>query len=105
MTNREQGASMTRAVQELTSEMSGRWLVTTQGSQHVWDLDKMTYQRLPGEGRQRFPYDEQEVPVARVGAFPRVGEMSMVWYDDPTVPEILERWLQSSRIVSIKEIS
>lgn len=37
-------------VTALTPEMSGRWLVTTQGSAHVWDLDAMTWERRPGPG-------------------------------------------------------
>ena len=31
----------------LTAESTGRWLVTTEHSRHIWDLDQMTYTRFP----------------------------------------------------------
>jgi hypothetical protein len=47
-------------VHQLTPDMGGRWLVTTQGTTHVWDLDAMTYLRQPG-------------PTTHAGAFPHDG--------------------------------
>ena len=38
----------TQTPTELNPEMGGRWEVNTGNSVHVWDLDAMTYTRLPG---------------------------------------------------------
>lgn len=35
-------------VVELADGMRGRWVVASQGSTHVWDLDTLTYTRRPG---------------------------------------------------------
>jgi len=43
-----------REVDALSPESTGRWLITTQGSQHIWDLDAMTYWRLPGNASGMF---------------------------------------------------
>ena len=45
--------SAPETVTELTPGMGGRWLVTTRGSQHVFDLNTMTYTRIPGAGQGR----------------------------------------------------
>jgi hypothetical protein len=86
--------------------MGGRWLVATQGSCHEWDLDAMTYMRIPGPGSLSGPFalDRQPMAITRVQRWPRVGSASLVWYDDPADPDRLEHWRQSSRIVSITEI-
>jgi len=90
-----------RSVSELTPQCTGTWLVTTQGSEHVWDLDAMTYRRLPGRGRGQFALDGVEVRITRVDRWPVLGGTSLIWFDDPEHPERLEHWRQSSRIVSI----
>ena len=69
-------------VSELTADTGGRWLVTTQGSQHVWDLDAWTYERRPGRGRGQFQGDGSAQPIWSVGRFPRVGESFYVELDD-----------------------
>lgn len=35
-------------VDELADGMRGRWVVASQGSTHLWDLDALTYTRRPG---------------------------------------------------------
>jgi hypothetical protein len=53
-------------VDALHAELGGRWLVTSQGSRHIWDLDAMTYQRLPGNGPKQFDYDGEVHHITRV---------------------------------------
>src|SRR5262245_38235373 len=84
-------------VPELTESMLGRWLVCTQGSEHVWDLDAMTYQRLPGRDRGHFEFDGQVLRISRITRWPKVGGQSVVWFDDPT-DALIEQWRISSRI-------
>jgi hypothetical protein len=91
-------------VNALEAGMTGRYLVTSRGSQHVWDLDKMTYTRLPGETSQLFPYDGQAMEINKVEVWPAVGLVSRVIYDDPDVPEAIEHFRQSSLIRSIESM-
>lgn len=86
--------------------MGGRWLVVTQGSSHVWDLDAKTYTRIPGPASVSgsFAFDLQSVAISRVERWPRVGSTSLVFYDDPAHPDDVEQWRQSSQIVSITQI-
>lgn len=94
-------------VEELRPGMGGRWLVTTQGSTHVWDLDQMTYERRPGSRSLSgaFAYDGEPHRITQVGRWPKAGETSLVYYDDPTRPYDTEQWRQSSRIVSIARLA
>jgi hypothetical protein len=89
-------------MEKLGPETKGRWLVTTQRSQHIWDLDAFTYTRLPGDTSQDFSEDGQEMKITRVERYPEVGEVSIVFYDDPEFPAHFEQWRQSSTIVSIE---
>lgn len=99
----DDGGGSEKSAVELAPSMGGRWLVTTQGSTHEWDLDAMTYMRMPGaESRSGgFPMDGERVLITRVGRWPRVGSTSFLWCDDPASPDRLEHWRQSSTIVSI----
>ncbi len=94
------------SVDELDETMSGRWLVVTQGSQHEWDLDAMTYMRTPGAASKSGPFemDGQRMKITRVDHWPKVGSVSLVWYDDPEIPDSLEHFRQSSTIVSITKM-
>lgn len=94
-------------VDELDASMGGVWLVVTQGSRHEWDLDAMTYQRVPGPTSRsgRFAMDGQRMPITRVERWPRVGSTSLVFYNDPNRPFDYEHFRQSSRIESISRIS
>lgn len=95
-----------QTVDELTPDMGGRWLVETQGSRHEWDLDAMTFMRMPGpdslSGGMRF--DGEPMTITRVQRWPKVGSVSILFYDDPTIPEFVEYWRQSSTIKSITPI-
>lgn len=93
------------SVEELRPEMRGRWLVTTQGSRHVWDLDTMTYRRMPGATSRAgaMPHDQVMLQINRVVSWPRVGECSFIWCDDPDNP-LMEHWRRSSTITSIDRL-
>ena len=90
------------AVDSLGPQDRGRWLVTTRGSRHLWDLDAGTYQRIPGEGRSAFPHDSAVVRITHVERWPKVGSTSLVWFDDPERPWETEHWRQCSTIESIE---
>lgn len=95
-----------RHIDRLTPGTSGRWLVTTQGSHHEWDLDVMTYMRIPGPASQSGPFahDGQRMKITRVGDWPRIGATSLVYLEDPADPLRRELWRQSSRISAITEL-
>lgn len=103
MTHQEQNPSEPDQVTEIGPTHRGRWLVTTLGSRHIWDLDAMTYQRLPGAESGRFAYDETELPILQVDRWPAVGRSSVVWFDDPS-SRLLEHWRVSSTIQRIERI-
>lgn len=91
------------SVGALDGSMVGRWLVTTMGSTHVWDIrdDGVHYQRNPGEGRSQFVADGEAVRLTRVERWPVVGSTSFIWFDDLVAPDLVEQWRQSSRVQSI----
>jgi hypothetical protein len=91
-------------VQELTPQHRGRYLVTSQGSSHVFDLDAGTYERRPGQGRQAFAHDVRTLALTRVDEWPSVGGMFLIWFDDPDRPDELGHWRQSSIIRSIEAL-
>jgi hypothetical protein len=82
----------------------GRWLVSTRGSEHTFDLDAGTYLRSPRPGHGRFRYDGQAVALTRVERWPQVGGTFFIWVDDPQTPELVEHWHQSSTVLSITKI-
>ena len=79
---------MPATVQELRPEMGGRWEVRTRSSKHIRDLDQFTYTRLPGADSTPMRYDSEPMPMTRVGAWPFVGQRTLVFFDDPNDP----RW-------------
>jgi hypothetical protein len=95
-----------RHVDRVSPGMAGRWLVVTQNSRHEWDLDAMTYTRLPGRSSLSgsFVMDSRAMPISRVDLWPQVGSTSLVWFDDPVDPAGTEHWRRSSRIISITEM-
>jgi len=99
------GTPVNPSTAQLGPDSIGKWLITTQGSQHIWDLDNMTYQRLPGNGRGQFAHDNTTVHITRVDRWPHEGETFFIWFDDPDKPELLEHWRQSSTIVRIEPVT
>lgn len=92
-------------VDELDETSTGRWLVTTVRSQHIWDCDARTYQRLPGHDGKQFAHDNRIAAITRVERWPRVGATSLLWFDDPNHPHQLEHWRQCSWIQSIQRLT
>ncbi|EFV14710.1 hypothetical protein [Segniliparus rugosus] len=94
-------------VEELTSDMRGLWLVVTQGSRHIWDLETHPpgYVRVPGPQSLSgaFPMDRQLVRLSRVGRWPKIGGTSLVFFDVPDDP-MKEYWRQSSAIARIERL-
>lgn len=86
-------------VAELGPESVGRWIVETQGSFHIWDLDNFTVIRIPGPDSHAgpFAYDSQPMAITRVTYWPRVGFSSLIWFDDPENP-LLEHYRLSSTV-------
>ena len=82
---------------------TGRWIVET-NSQHLYDLDRGTYQRLPRPGRGSFAHDNAVVRLTRVERWPEIGKTSLIWFDDPERPQTREHWRQSTIINSITRV-
>jgi hypothetical protein len=80
--------------------MGGRWEVRARSSRHIWDLDAMTYTRLPGLDSTPMPYDGVPVPMTRVERWPAVGKQTLLFFDDPDDPT-LEHWRICSTIRAI----
>ena len=102
----EQPETEPESVEALDETMRGRWAVKSQGSVHIWDLDVMTYSRQPGPQSPSgaFDYDGIDHRITRVTRWPRVGDHSVVWFDDPHRPYDMEQFRRSSVIVSIRRI-
>ena len=94
------GVGPGESVGELGPGMSGRWVVHTRSSTHVWDLDARTYARHPRTPAAAMPHDGTDHPIRSVGAWPRIGGHSYVVFDDPQHPAV-EQWRQSGTIMSI----
>lgn len=88
------------SVDALRPGMTGVWVVHTQGSSHVFDLDRMTWRRIPspssGFGPQ--PTDGVEHTITEMRFWPRVGSLFVLWIDDCDSGVTKERWHRSSRI-------
>jgi hypothetical protein len=91
------------SVDDLSHADTGRWLVTTHGSRHLWNLDEGTYCRLPGDGRAAFALDGIPVKLNRVEAWPAVGQCFLIRFDDIENPS-LEHWRLSSTVRSIERL-
>lgn len=93
-------------VEEITEDMRDVWKVTTQGSEHIWDMNNRTYMRLPGKESRAgtFSHDGEAQPITHVDLYPKVGGFSRVWFDDPDFPEHVELFRQSSTITRIERV-
>ena len=91
---------------ELTPQNTGRWLITTQGTVHLWDLDQMTYVRMPSEASKpgSMGHDHRPVPLTRAVRWPKIGECSCIWYDDPD-SKLWEHWRISSEVQKIERLA
>lgn len=82
--NRAAGAEVTALAPGLT----GTWEVQTSSSMHVWDLDRFTYTRVPGSAAARMTGDGVPHRIISVVAWPTVGNMSHVVFNDPGAPDL-----------------
>lgn len=88
-------------VDHLDPDSTGRWLIHTQGTTHVLDLDNHTYERRPGPTSQHFPHDHTPLALNRIGVWPQVGGRMLIWCDDPEIPDLIEHFRVTSPIRSI----
>jgi len=94
-----------RNIKKLSPGMRGMYLVTTQSSTHIWNLDDMEYTRVPGKkSRNSFAYDYVPAKITLIAKWPEVGNISCIFYDDP-YDRSMEQYRISSKIKSIKKIS
>ncbi len=91
-----------RVVTEIREGLGGRWLVRSGKSGHVWDLDAGTYMRMPSSASQSFQYDGVPHRITMVESWPRLGQRSFVWFEDPDDPARREHYRVSSPIQSIE---
>lgn len=93
------------AVADLHRGMSGRWLVTTRSTRHVWDMDAGTYMRLPGSASKSgaMVHDGYPCRITNVELWPHVGESFLVWFDHHSDP-FMDHWRLSSTVASIVKI-
>ena len=89
-------------VNELTEEMTGSYLVTTQGSTHLWNLDEKYYVRNPGplSKSRGIPgyFNGREIRWVEVTRWPKVNDVFFTILNGD-VP-----WHQSSTIKSIERV-
>lgn len=90
-----------RTVGELGPTSTGRWVVRTRDSEHLFDLDAKTYRRSPGKSKFVSTHDQRTATLTCVELWPRVGEPFLIWIDDPDKPDLLEHWHKSSIVQSI----
>lgn len=90
----------------LDATATGVWLVTTVGSQHLWDFSRspdIYWTRLPGIGSPGLGADGQAHLLTLVEAWPRVGASTLVFFDDPD-DFVMELWRVSSPVVRIEKL-
>ncbi|KXO98392.1 Uncharacterised protein (plasmid) [Tsukamurella tyrosinosolvens] len=93
---------MSIEVQELNADSTGKWLVTTQGSTHIWDLDAGQYTRNPGStGSGASQGDGDAHAIVAIHAWPRVGESFHIVHDGGPFED---RWRISSTIRKIERL-
>ena len=49
-------------------------------------------------------HDGRTVALTRVQRWPREGDVQLVWFDYPDLPELFEHWRQSSTIAEIRRL-
>ncbi|SHX65586.1 Uncharacterised protein [Mycobacteroides abscessus subsp. abscessus] len=94
-------------VKKLTPDDTGSWLVTTIDDQHVLDLDRMLYLRLPDWGRAWFTEDGVWQRIWEVGSYPAERWEFGLELDEPSDP-MRTRWMRSSvvrRIVQLPDMA
>jgi hypothetical protein len=99
VTDTEPPAEAGETVTELRPGMGGVWLVKTLSSEHIWDLDRWTYERRPGPGRSQFDGDNEAYPIVDAPCMPKVGESFRVIFDWSATQD---QWRISTEVKSIE---
>lgn len=90
----------------LTAEDTGQWLVTTEHSRHIWDLDQMVYTRLPDHlDAQPHGHDEAVMAIDRVARWPEVGARPHLCFYEPGLPRYFKDWRINTAVVKIERLA
>ena len=89
-------------VTDLATQVAGRWLLRTQSSEHVIDLDRGTWERIPGPGALR--YDAPSSGLLRTFEDCAVGQCAFITTRsaDPLVDYF---WARTTLILSIGRLA
>lgn len=88
----------------LTPCHTGEWLVTTLNTCHLWDLDRMTYQRIPGTRSHAMRYDWQVMRIIGVHWWPIVGKQFLIHINAPLQPPLTGTHRFSATIARIDQV-
>ncbi|WP_150461067.1 hypothetical protein [Nesterenkonia ebinurensis] len=90
-------------IARLTAGSGGRWLVTTEGSQSIWDLEKMTYLRSPRRNSVSgaLERDHEQWKILQVLRWPQVGDYFHVLFEKPDAPQLANGMIIKFRTSSI----
>ena len=91
------------AVEELIPHMGGKWVVQTQGTLHVFDLDEETYERRLHDGLNPMRADREivDLPPSSILKWPKVGEVFHIVIDVDDYDGYFGTHRRSSQIRSI----
>ncbi|MGH3704131.1 MAG: hypothetical protein ACRDT9_05830 [Agromyces sp.] len=89
-------------ITDLATQVTGRWLLRTQSSQHLIDLDRGTWERIPGP--QALRYDAPNSGALRTFEDCAVGERAFITTrsSDPLVDYL---WAKTTLILSIDRLA
>ena len=91
---------------ELKPGIGGRWLLTTAGETHLFDLDEMTWLRVkvPGSPGDTAPPDGVPQRIIAMDVWPKVSGRFLLAVEDPTYRLYPERWHRCADIITIEQI-
>ncbi|AWB94470.1 hypothetical protein DCE93_01280 [Agromyces badenianii] len=89
-------------VTDLATQTTGRWLLRTQSSQHVVDLDRGTWERIPGSGAHR--YDAPNTGLLRTFEDCAVGKSAFITTRSTDLL-VDYYWARTSLILSIDRLA
>jgi hypothetical protein len=91
-------------IKQLKADAKGKYLITTQGSQHLWDMDQepWTWVRMQKDGLNPMYFDERTQYIRIIEAMPAVGGTFRIWWSE--TPDGMVTWHISSIIVKIEKV-
>src|SRR5262245_8909226 len=97
---------MSETVNELRAGMEGRWIVQTEGSEHVFDFDAQTYRRFATA--KEMPYDQTPLVFnpEYVIIWPKVGQSFALYLpiEEASGHMIRGKFRTSGPIVEIRRV-